>query len=60
MQMTRVKTLPCEVENNDRLYLKVNRGKTQVGYVRRMKFLGYSFYMNKGECRQESEGVGAY
>lgn len=35
----------------EKLYLKVNRDKTQVGYVGGMKFLGYSFYINKGECR---------
>jgi hypothetical protein len=33
------------------LYLRVNREKTKVGYVRGMKFLGYSFYMKSGECR---------
>ena len=27
-----------------KLHLKVNREKTEVGYVRGMKFLGYSFY----------------
>jgi group II intron reverse transcriptase/maturase len=33
------------------LYLRVNKEKTSTGYVRRMKFLGYSFYMKSGECR---------
>jgi len=33
------------------LYLRVNRDKTKVGYVRGMKFLGYSFYIQSGECR---------
>jgi group II intron reverse transcriptase/maturase len=33
------------------LFLKVNQDKTGVGYVRGMKFLGYSFYVYKGECR---------
>lgn len=33
------------------LFLKVNQDKTKVGYVRGMKFLGYSFYVYKGECR---------
>lgn len=33
------------------LYLRVNRDKTKVGYVMGMKFLGYSFYIQKGECR---------
>lgn len=35
----------------DVLYLRVNKGKTTTGYVRGMKFLGYSFYMKSGECR---------
>lgn len=33
------------------LYLRVNEEKTSVGYVRGMKFLGYSFYVTSGECR---------
>ena len=33
------------------LYLRVNREKTKVGYVGGMKFLGYSFYIQKGDCR---------
>ncbi len=33
------------------LYLRVNKEKTSVGYVRGMKFLGYSFYLKSGECR---------
>ena len=33
------------------LYLRVNRVKTKFGYVRGMKFLGYSFYIHSGECR---------
>ncbi len=37
------------IEN--KLYLKVNRSKTKVGYVQGMKFLGYSFYVMKGICR---------
>lgn len=32
-----------------KLHLKVNREKTEVGYVRGMKFLGYTFYRNKGD-----------
>ena len=35
----------------DELYLKVNTDKTSAGYVRGMKFLGYSLYFSKGECR---------
>lgn len=34
------------------LYLRVNRDKTQVGYIGRIKFLGYGFYCDKtGELR---------
>lgn len=33
------------------LYLRVNREKTKVGYVGGMKFLGYSFYIQNGDCR---------
>ncbi len=34
-----------------KLYLKVNREKTQVSNVCNVKFLGYSFYVNNGQCR---------
>lgn len=34
----------------DKLYLRVNREKTVISYVRGVKFLGYSFYVMKGEC----------
>jgi RNA-directed DNA polymerase len=34
-----------------RLFLKVNREKTQVVHFSRIKFLGYSFYKMKGEVR---------
>jgi group II intron reverse transcriptase/maturase len=34
-----------------KLYLKVNREKTQVAHVRYVKFLGYSFYIYRGEGR---------
>jgi len=34
-----------------RLYLRVNKEKTHFGKVIGMKFLGYSFYYRKGECR---------
>lgn len=34
-----------------KLFLNVNQEKTKVGYIRGMKFLGYSFYVTKGECR---------
>lgn len=34
-----------------KLFLRVNREKTQVAYVNRVKFLGYGFYTHKGEGR---------
>jgi len=34
-----------------KLHLNVNKEKTKVGYIRGLKFLGYSFYMNRGEYR---------
>lgn len=34
-----------------KLFLKVNRDKTKVAHIRDIKFLGYSFYRYKGECR---------
>ena len=34
-----------------KLFLKVNRDKSQVAHVRDIKFLGYSFYVVKGEGR---------
>jgi group II intron reverse transcriptase/maturase len=34
-----------------KLHLKVNKAKTKVAYVSRIKFLGYSFYVNKGKGR---------
>lgn len=34
-----------------KLFLKVNRDKTKVAYIKDIKFLGYSFYRYKGECR---------
>jgi group II intron reverse transcriptase/maturase len=37
------------IEN--RLFLKVNREKTTTAYIRGIKFLGYSFYVYKGEGR---------
>jgi len=33
-----------------RLFLKVNREKSTVAYITKVKFLGYSFYMHRG-CR---------
>ena len=34
-----------------KLFLKVNREKTQVAYANKVKYLGYSFYICKGEGR---------
>ena len=34
-----------------RLKLKVNREKTEVAYIGRLKFLGYGFYVRNGKCR---------
>jgi group II intron reverse transcriptase/maturase len=34
-----------------KLFLKVNREKTEVAHVSKVKFLGYGFYRNKGKCR---------
>jgi RNA-directed DNA polymerase len=35
----------------EKLFLKVNRDKSQVAHVRNIKFLGYSFYIIEGEGR---------
>lgn len=34
-----------------KLFLKVNRTKTGVAHISRVKYLGYSFYKYKGKCR---------
>jgi group II intron reverse transcriptase/maturase len=34
-----------------KLFLKVNREKTVVAYISKVKFLGYRFYRYKGKCR---------
>lgn len=34
-----------------KLYLKVNRAKTTVTHVNKIKYLGYAFYRRKGECK---------
>lgn len=34
-----------------KLFLKVNRKKTKVSHVSKVKYLGYSFYRYKGKCR---------
>ena len=35
----------------DKLFLKVNKDKTCVAHIIKVKYLGYSFYRYKGECR---------
>ena len=34
-----------------KLFLKVNGKKTEVSHIRKVKYLGYSFYRYKGKCR---------
>ena len=34
-----------------KLFLKVNRTKTSVAHISKVKYLGYSFYRYKGQCR---------
>ncbi|MFA9463342.1 MAG: group II intron reverse transcriptase/maturase [Velocimicrobium sp.] len=34
-----------------KLFLKVNRKKTKVAHISKVKYLGYSFYRYKGNCR---------
>lgn len=34
-----------------KLYLRVNREKTKSGYVGKVTFLGYGFYIHSGKCR---------
>lgn len=34
-----------------KLFLKVNRDKTVVSHISKVKYLGYAFYRYKGECR---------
>lgn len=35
----------------EKLFLKVNREKTSVAHISKVKYLGYSFYRLKGKCR---------
>ncbi len=35
----------------EKLFLKVNREKTEVAHISKVKYLGYSFYRYKGKCR---------
>lgn len=35
----------------DKLFLKVNRQKTKVAHISKVKYLGYTFYRYKGKCR---------
>ena len=34
-----------------KLFLKVNKEKTVVSYIRGVQYLGYSFYVHKGKCQ---------
>ena len=34
-----------------KLFLKVNRKKTEVAHISKVKYLGYTFYSDKGRCR---------
>ena len=34
-----------------KLFLKVNRKKTEVAHISKVKYLGYTFYKYKGKCR---------
>ena len=34
-----------------KLFLKVNRQKTEVAHISKVKYLGYTFYRYKGKCR---------
>ena len=34
-----------------KLFLKMNRKKTEVAHISKVKYLGYSFYRYKGKCR---------
>ncbi len=44
-----MKSLSAYIEK--KLFLKVNREKSTAGYIRGVKFLGYSFYQKEGEGR---------
>jgi group II intron reverse transcriptase/maturase len=35
----------------EKLFLKVNRKKTEVAHISKVKYLGYSFYKYRGKCR---------
>ena len=35
----------------EKLFLKVNRKKTKVAHISKVKYLGYTFYRYKGKCR---------
>ena len=35
----------------EKLFLKVNRAKTTISHVSKIKYLGYAFYRYKGKCR---------
>lgn len=35
----------------EKLFLKVNKEKTQINHISKVKYLGYTFYRHKGKCR---------
>ena len=35
----------------EKLFLKVNRKKTEVAHISKVKYIGYTFYRYKGKCR---------
>ena len=35
----------------EKLFLKVNREKTKVAHISKVKYLGYSFYRYRGKCK---------
>ena len=41
-----MKSMTAYIE--EKLFLKVNRDKSQTAYINKVKFLGYSFYVRKG------------
>ena len=40
----------------EKLFLKVNRRKTGVCHISKVKYLGYGFYRSKGKCRLKIDG----
>ena len=42
---------PFILKIEGKLFLKVNRKKTEVAHISKVKYLGYAFYRYKGKCR---------